>query len=48
MARTVEMILKQQMGGLLAEIAVLTAQLEERDETIAKLSEAKPDPKESA
>lgn len=48
MARTVEQILKQQLGNLLAEIAVLTAQLEERNDEIAKLNEAKSELKESA
>jgi len=43
MARTVDSIIKDQLGSLLAQVAVLTAQLEEAQERIAKLeAEAKP------
>ena len=37
MARSVEEILKQQLGHLLSEIAVLTSMVESRDDEIAKL-----------
>ena len=36
MARTVETILRQQLGNLLAEIAVLTAENERLSEELAK------------
>ena len=37
MARTVEQILKQQLGNLLAEVAMLTAENEQLMEHMAKL-----------
>ena len=40
MARTVEQILKQQLGNLLAEIAVLTAENEQLQEELAKRAPA--------
>lgn len=48
MARTVEQILKQQLGGLLAEIAVLTATNEALVERITELEKAEAALKEHA
>lgn len=36
MARTVDQIIKQQLGGLLAEVAMLTAEIERLNEELAK------------
>jgi len=41
MARTVDNIIKDQLGSLLAQVAVLTAQLEEAQERIAELTKPK-------
>jgi len=38
MTRTVDSIIKDQLGSLLAQVAVLTAQLEEAQERIAQLT----------
>ena len=40
MARTVDSIIKAQLGSLLAQVAVLTAQLEEAQESIVQLTAA--------
>ena len=40
MARSVEELLKAQLGGLLLEVAILTSKLEERDELLAKHAQA--------
>jgi hypothetical protein len=44
MARTVDKIIKEQLGNLLVEIAVLTSQVEDLQEKLA--AQAKPKEKE--
>jgi len=45
MSRTVDKIIKDQLGNLLVEIAVLTAQVEDLQEKLAA-TQAKPEDKE--